>query len=242
VREFLEGVRLQWQLLTLTPMTIISACIGPAAYSLIIATQTGVSDAALVVGTGALGLWQVMLTMSLLAIMQERRFGTLPLLTISPTPVWLPLAGRMAGALLQGLLALPLAYVWIRVVLGNSPFGSLWLAAAAVVILVGGLASLVCGLMGFLARHRFAAGMTNGAAGVVVLISALFIPVSALPGALALVAKAFPAAWGMTALRSGATVDLAVGAAVELPWLVGALVYLQRTEAYLRRHPDAQLL
>ncbi len=69
-------------------------------------------DAAIfvVVGSGMSGLWSSLIFISASSIDNERWDGTLEMMVIAPTPLWVPTAGTNMANVLQSLLSMVAAY------------------------------------------------------------------------------------------------------------------------------------
>lgn len=232
------GFVMQMKLVALTPLSVILAALTPLTVGLIAISRIGHPDTALVVGVAAAGVWDSLLFQCLMASLQERGFGTLPLLVGAPRPLVLPMAGRLLAGAFQALVAFPLTWGFIYAVWGDLPLGHFWLTTGAIGVMLVGFAGMAVFVMGLLARFRFFAGMTNGLFQAVVVLAGLLVPLAQIPAS-GVFSRILGPAYAMEALRTGDAGQLAAGALVSLVWLALGLLYLHRAEAAMRRNTSA---
>jgi ABC-2 type transport system permease protein len=98
------------------------------------------------IGSGLAGLWSTLLFGSGNAITGERWTGTLELIVVTPTPVWMIVFGKSLGVILQSLLSMVVSYV-----LGSLIFGYPLIIAQPIeffiVLFIGLLSFIAFGLM-----------------------------------------------------------------------------------------------
>lgn len=247
MRAVLAGMTVQMALVAVTPFVVIDILLQPLVYGLIVGSQIDRPDVTLMVGIAFFGVWGAVITQGALAVVLERQWRTLEFAVASPTSSGLPLAGKVLAAALNGLLAIPGAWLLIALAWDVPTSVGIGQVAAAIAVGVGGFIGLGMLLVGFLARHRFFAGMLNGLYDVLAVLACLFVPAALLPGVLDSVSWLLGPRWAMEALRvsasgGGGWNELAIGAGASLCAIAVGVAYLMRYENALRRHPEALLL
>jgi ABC-type multidrug transport system permease subunit len=236
-RSILAGFTSQMRLSGLSPLSIISSALTPLTYGVAIISGFGEPSGALLLGCAGAAIWGSLQVQGTLVIIQERAWGTLQMLTISPTPIWAPLIGRLTAVTCQAMAAIPGVLLAIMILFGGvrdirpGP----WIAA--LMILTVGLAGMSLVLMGALARYRYAAGMVNGLFGTVLLIGGFFVPLSGLPTPIQQVGYLLPSSWALAAVRENTTdpsLELLTAVLVTAAWVTAGAAYLSSAQRRLR--------
>lgn len=236
-RSILAGFTSQMRLSGLSPLSIISSALTPLTYGIAIISGFGEPSGALLLGCAGAAIWGSLQVQSCVVIIQERIWGTLQMLTISPTPIWAPLSGRLAAVTCQALAAIPVVLLTITILFGGVRDMRLGPWSVALTILTVGLVGMSLLLMGALARYRYAAGMVNGLFGAVVLLGGFFIPLSVLPTPIRQVGYLLPSSWALAATRENMAdpaFELLLAAVIATAWLVAGAAYLSSAQRRLR--------
>jgi ABC-type multidrug transport system permease subunit len=238
LRSIIAGFTSQMRLSGLSPLSITSSALSPLTYGIAIISGFGKPSGTLLLGCAGAAVWGSLQVQSTLVIVQERSWGTLQMLAISPVAIWAPLIGRLTAVTCQALIALPgilLAIVLLFGGAGNIQPG--WWGAA-LTILIAGLVGMCLVLMGALARYRYAAGMVNGLFGTVLLLGGFFVSPSALPAPIHQFGYLLPSSWALAATRENATgpaIRLGVAALIAGIWLTAGIAYLSSAQRRLRK-------
>jgi hypothetical protein len=242
MNAILAGFRVQLGQTALTPLMLLEAVLEPVVYGLLVTASIGRPTMATLVGVGFVGIWGAVISAGAFAVVRDKHMRTLELTLAAPSPIGAPLAGVIVAGILNGLVAIPVAWGIIALV-WSFPAGDLALAAAA--LAVGSLGFLAYGLVlaGLLARHRFFAGMLTGAYDVVAVLACFFVPASFLPGPLNAFSAVFGARWALEGVRAGSDGwgRVGLGLCVSLVTLGLAVLYLQRLDRSIRAQPEGML-
>lgn len=237
-RCMLSGFRAQMLESGLSPLAVVSAALSPVAYGIVVIAGYGRPTGALLLGCVGAGIWGSLYQQGTIIVVQERQWGTLQSLAASPSPIAIPVLGRLLAASCQALAAIPVIALVVAALFGGihqfEP--SLWLAALGILTL--GIVGMALLLAGALARYRYSAGMVNGLFGIVVLLGGFFLPLSALPAVLRAIGSVLPTALAVQAVRPAAPhpwLDLLGAGVLSLAWLTAGGWYLSEAQRRLRR-------
>lgn len=239
MRAVAVGFTNQFRVAALDPLAMLADLVTPLVFGVIALAESGRPDFALVAGVGMAGAWEALLVQLIFVMVTERDAGTLEVISASPTPLAWPLAGRLAGALVQALPALPVAYLLVVLGWGAPNIGSPLLAASGVLVLLLGFAAIGLVLTAAMSVSRYYDGMLNGLFPVTVLLGGLLVPLSVLPAYAHGLALALPPSWAMLALREHSWPALLVGLAVCAAWYLAGFTLIGRAERWLRLRPDS---
>ncbi|RSM61968.1 hypothetical protein DMB66_23175 [Actinoplanes sp. ATCC 53533] len=224
-----------------SPMAIFSTLAMPCVFGFIIhsnATAGGkdvglMSD--LAVGSAGIGMLDSIIVLVVFSLMGEKQWKTLQAALGSPQGLTPVILGRLSGIALQSLTALPGTLILLVVLWGvDDSFD--WGRWAVGGVLLAFATAAVAGLLAVvILRFPFSSGMTNGLTGLVLAISALLVPRSALPSGLREISLFLPQAHVMGWVRGGSWNELAV--AVALTAIYGGIVaaLIRRVEFVARR-------
>lgn len=244
MKAFGLAIQTQFTLLALTPLVLLDILLTPIVYGILVTSGIGQPDAATTLGAGFIGLWGTVVTQAGLAIAFDKQWRTLDLQIIAPTPISVPITGRIMTAVLQGLVAIPITWLTISLIWEFPTTASFQLVAAAA--LIGSLGFLGLGLLlaALLVRYRYFAGMVNGLQDTVALLAGFFVPIAVLPVAVQIPGFLFGPRWALEAVRhtqtvGSASLSLLVGFFVSLFTISIAFLYLSRLETKVRHNPEA---
>ncbi|NEB74305.1 ABC transporter permease [Streptomyces sp. SID14478] len=211
---FARALRDQLRMHATSPMAIFSTLAMPCVFAFIVnRNATGSEHVAgmnsgLAVGTAGVGMLDSIIVLVVVSMMGEKKWKTLYAALGSPGSLVPVVLGRLAGTALQSLTALPGTLVILAVMwgIGEAFDWVRWIVGG--VLLAASTASLV-GLLGFaVLRYPYSAGMTNGLTGLVMALSALIVPQSALPGPVAKLAMLLPQSHAMAWVRGGNSIQV----------------------------------
>lgn len=237
---FVRAVVDQLRMHATSPMAIFSTLAMPCVFAYVVHADatSGFSHKTttdMATGSAGIGILDSIIVLVLFSLFGEKQWKTLYAALGSPGGLVPVVLGRLAGTALQSLTALPGTLVVLGLLFGidgGFDWGR-WLVGG--VLLSFATASMI-GLLGFaVLRFPFSAGMTNGLTGLVMALSALLVPESALPAPVRVLAQLVPQSHVMAWVRGAGPGQLLV--AVVLTGFFCALVVLavQRLEKTVRR-------
>lgn len=229
----------QLRMNALRPMAVFSALGLPAVFVLVISSsaQRGAGGATteIAVGSAGIGMLHSIITMVVLGLLGEKQWKTLYAALGSPLGLVPVVLGRLAGIAVQSLVALP-AMVLLSALMFDVNRGFAWTRWLVGGMLLAFATVSVVGLLGFVVlRLPYSPGMTNGILGLLVALSALVVPLSALPGPVRLVAVVLPQAHAMAWVRSGATSEALAAFGLAIGYCGLIVIALHRLEWITRR-------
>src|SRR4051812_42613646 len=104
------GFRVQIGQMALTPLMLLEAVLEPVVYGIVVTAQIGEPTMPTLVGVAFVGLWGAVISAGGFAIVKDKHLRTLELVLATPTPIGAPLAGMIAAGILNGLVAVPVAW------------------------------------------------------------------------------------------------------------------------------------
>jgi ABC-2 type transport system permease protein len=159
-------------------------------------------------------------------VVEELNAGTMEQTHLSPLPAWLLSLGRLASAIVQGLLATLLLGAGYLIALGAAVDVQLplrWQALVPAVLLVVDVAGFALLLGGLALQVPTLGAVTHVLLSLVMLVNGAFVPISAFPDWLQALARLAPTALGVEATRAvlldGQPLQ-AAWADQRLPWLL----------------------
>ncbi len=199
----------QFRSQAISPLSLLAALAMPFVLAFVVhGFAGGATDPARAVGIAGVGMLNAVVVDQLVALTSEKRWRTLTVAMASPQGMVRVVFGRLIGVGLQSLISLPGTLVFLVAIWGLVP-GFDWLRW-----LVGGVCLAVTttaavGLLGyFLLRYPFSPGATNGLAGILIALSALLVPASALPDGVRPISWLVPSSHVMTWVGGGGTGQL----------------------------------
>ncbi|MEV7726868.1 hypothetical protein AB0P15_19235 [Streptomyces sp. NPDC087917] len=212
-----------------SPMAVFSTLAMPCVFAFIVhanasggAARDTTGDMA--VGSAGIGMLDSIIVLVVVSLMGEKQWKTLYAALGSPGGLVPVVLGRLTGTAVQSLTALPGTLI-ILVLLFGLGDGFDWVRWSVGGVLLAFSTASVVGLLGFaVLRYPYSAGMTNGLTGLVMALSALIVPQSALPGPVQKIALVIPQSHVMAWVRGGGTGELL--AALALTGLFCGLVVL----------------
>ncbi|MFI2642828.1 hypothetical protein [Streptomyces sp. NPDC018610] len=223
-----------------SPMAIFSTLAMPCVFAFVIhanATSGFSHDTTgdMAVGSAGIGMLDSIIVLVLFSMLGEKQWKTLNAALGSPGGLVPVVLGRLTGTALQSLTALPGTLIVLGLLFGID--GSFdWVRWLVGGVLLAFATASVIGLLGFaVLRFPFSAGMTNGLTGLIMALSALIVPQSALPAPVRKLALIMPQSHVMAWIRGAGPERLL--AAVLLTGFFCALVVLavHRLENTVRR-------
>jgi hypothetical protein len=241
VRTFLRAAADQLRMQALSPLAILATLAMPCVFAFVVHSDMTTSRASgglpgdIAVGSAGIGMLDSIIVLVVFSLLGEKRWKTLYAALGSPGGLVPVVIGRLTGIVVQSLTALPgtivvLALLWG--INGSFPWGR-WLVGG---LLLAPATGAVVGLLAVaVLRFPYSAGMTNGLVALVIALSALIVPQSALPGPVQKIALLLPQAHIMYWVRGGPASAIAVAVLLTLGY--GALVVLlvRRVENTARR-------
>jgi hypothetical protein len=186
------------------------------------------------VGSAGIGMLDSIIVLVVVSLMTEKQWKTLHPALGSPSGMTPVVLGRLTGAAAQSLVALPGTFVILALLWGiDEHFAwTRWIAGGVALAIS---TAAVVGLLAFaVLRFTYSAGMTNGLTSLIMALSALIVPQSALPAPVRAVASILPQSHVMAWVRGGDPAQLFLAAA--LTTVYGALIVLSiRRVEYLAR-------
>ncbi|MCX4692831.1 ABC transporter permease [Streptomyces sp. NBC_01408] len=238
---FVRALTDQLRMHASSPMAVFSTLAMPCVFAFVVHANASGGGAArettgdMAVGSAGIGMLDSIIVLVVVSLMGEKQWKTLYAALGSPGGLVPVVLGRLTGTAVQSLTALPGTLVILVLLfgLGDGFDWTRWLIGG--VLLAFSTASVV-GLLGFaVLRYPYSAGMTNGLTGLVMALSALIVPQSALPGPVQKLAFVIPQSHVMAWVRGGGTGELL--AALALTGVFCGLVVLavRRLELIARR-------
>ncbi|TDD07744.1 ABC transporter permease [Nonomuraea deserti] len=205
-RAAIDQIRTQ----AVSPMSLLAALAMPAVFAFILYSHTAThTDAATAVGIAGIGMLNAVIVDLLVSLSGEKRWKTLYPALSSPGGLIPLVVGRLVGVAVQSLISLPGTLLMLTLIWGMSPnfdwsrwfLGGLCLAVATTALV---------GLLSYsLLRFPSSPGMTNGLTGVLIALSTLLVPSTALPPFMQPIAWLVPQSHVMAWVHGGAVAELA---------------------------------
>jgi len=242
----LAAFRVHLRVAAITPLAMVFALLTPLVYGIIVASGSGRPGIAVIVGTGLAGMIGTIIPQSVITILQERTWLTLEQVALSQVGTATILVGRLLAMTAHALAGLPVAWLVIVLLFGPVHVPSPGQVLASIAVSAGGFLAVSLLIVGLLARRRYYAGMPNGLLPLLLLLSGVFVPASALPWWLALPSRLLAPTWAMEGLRRleagrQAWPDIGIGAAVSVVTIALGVLYLRRLDHHMRTSPEAYL-
>ncbi|KMS72067.1 hypothetical protein ACM01_24650 [Streptomyces viridochromogenes] len=238
---FLRSAADQLRMHAKSPMSTFMAVAFPCAFAFVIRSNAAEGHrsaeltADLSVGTAGIGMLDAIIVMVVFSLLGEKQWKTLYAALGSPGGLVPVVLGRLGGIVVQSLIALPGTFVVLALFWGiDSGFAwGRWLVGG--VLLALATASVVGLLAVAVLRFPYSAGMTNGLTGLLMALSALIVPQSALPGPVRAAAFVLPQSHVMAWVRDGALGDIAAAVLLTVCYAVLVVLLVHRLEAAVRR-------
>ncbi|GAA5044968.1 ABC transporter permease [Streptomyces similanensis] len=238
---FARAVVDQLRMHATSPMAIFSTLAMPCVFAFVVHANAtdGFSRRTtgdMAVGSAGIGMLDSVIVLLLFSLLGEKQWKTLYAALGSPGGLVPVVLGRLTGTALQSVTALPGTLIVLGLLFGIDD-GFDWVRWLVGGVMLSFATASVIGLLGFaVLRFPFSAGMTNGLTGLVMALSALIVPQSALPAPVQKLAMIMPQAHVMSWIRGAGPEQLLE--AVALTGFFCALVVLavQRLETTVRRN------
>jgi len=225
------GAVLHLRVSALTPMAVVSSSLTPVGMGLLLcagAADRGVAGQQLV-SIAFIAVWGTMLVQSVIAVVQERNWGTMAMLATTPSGIALPLLGRVFAAAVHGLLSAAVVLLVLLPLVSTTDV--LGLGLVTLVIALVGYAGVTLAIVSWIVRHRYASGGVNGLFELILLFSGAFVAMSALPAGLRPVGYLFPS----VRVADASAGTLAVQLLVSVAWLAAGLLLLTGASNSVRK-------
>ncbi|MFF9018212.1 ABC transporter permease [Streptomyces sp. NPDC014870] len=225
-----------------SPMAVFSTLAMPCVFAFIVHSSakngSGPSETTsdMAVGSAGIGMLDAIIVLVVFSLMDEKQWKTLYSALASPGGLVPVVLGRLTGIAAQSLTALPGTFVILALLWGiDGGFSwGRWLVGGVVLAFA---TSAVVGLLGFaVLRYPYSAGMTNGLTGLVLALSALIVPQSALPGPVRAVSLLLPQSHAMSWVRGGSWTELLSAVALTAVYCGLVVLSVRRVEQVARRH------
>lgn len=232
-RAAVDQLRMQ----ALKPIALLSGLGLPCVYAYLLhGFRGGRTDAELAVGIAGLGILDALVVLVALGLLSEKGWKTLQPALGSPGGLAPLVLGRLLGMGIQSLLSIPGTLAFLFAMWGIAP-GFAWGRWLAGTLLLAAALTSVTGLLGYVVlRFPFSPGMTNGIVGLVLSLSALLAPVSALPAVLRPIAWVLPQTQVMAWVRGGAATHLIYAGALTVVAATAVVLAVRLLERSVRRH------
>ncbi|MEU1476222.1 hypothetical protein ACFYZ8_20135 [Streptomyces sp. NPDC001668] len=191
----------------LVSVLLVPAALATVAVLLQRSSGAAVPMARLLTGAGLSSLWGSLLATAMFSLRRERDwFGTLPLISVVPTPIPVVLGGYLAAEAVLCLGAVVVGLVTGCLWLGAVPAGVSWgLLVPGVVLTALVAAASVTPLIPLVMRWPVLTQSINGLEYPMVILAGFLVPVSALPDAVRPVSVLLPPYWALEAVGAAAT-------------------------------------
>ena len=227
------GAVLHLRVSALTPMAVISSSLTPVGMGILLcagATDRGV-DGQRVISIAFIAVWGTMLVQSVIAVVQERNWGTMRMLATTPSGIAIPLLGRVLAAAVHGLVS-AVAVLLVLLALVSTTGGDLLTPRLlALLFVLVGYAGVTLVIVSWIVRHRYASGGVNGLFELVLLFSGAVVAVASLPAGLRPVGYVFPSVRIVHATPAALAGQVLVSSA----WLAVGLLLLTGASNSVRR-------
>ncbi|WP_440557499.1 hypothetical protein ACSP97_12375 [Streptomyces sp. SCPE 10] len=222
-----------------SPMAIFSTLAMPCVFAFVVHANATrgfsrhtTSDMA--VGSAGIGMLDSIIVLVLFSMMGEKQWKTLYAALGSPGGLVPVVLGRLTGTAVQSLTALPGTLLVLGLLFGvDGGFDwTRWLVGG---VLLSFATASVIGLLGFVVlRFPFSAGMTNGLTGLIMALSALIVPQSALPAPVRKVALIVPQSHVMAWIRGAGADQLLATVGLTAVFCALVVIAVQRLEKTVR--------
>jgi ABC-type multidrug transport system permease subunit len=227
----------QLRMQALSPLSLLSGVALPCVFAYILHSyRGGRTDAELAVGIAGLGILDALVVLITLGFLSEKGWRTLQPALSSPVGIAPVVLGRLLGMGIQSLLSIPATLLFLVAMWGLAPRFD-WSAWLFGTILLAVATTAVMGLLGFVVlRFPFSPGMTNGLVGLVLSLSALMAPVSALPSALRWLSWVLPQSHVMAWVRGEGSGHLILACGLSVVAAAAVAASIRLLERSARRH------
>lgn len=225
-----------------SPMAVFGTLALPCVFAFIVQTSradgpggSGVTtDVA--VGTAGVGVLDSAILLVVISLLGEKQWKTLYAALGSPGGMAPVVLGRLTGIAVQTVVAVPGTLAVLALLWGlDTGFDwSRWLIGG---VLLTVATTAVVGLLAVaVLRLPYSSGMVNGLTGLVLALSALLVPQSALPGPVRALAQLMPQAYVMSWVRGGSGIDLVVAIGLTIACAAVVVLLVRRVEHSVRRY------
>lgn len=241
-RTFPRAVLDQLRMHATSPMAVFGTLALPCVFAFIVQTSraegTGASGVTtdVAVGSAGIGVLDSAILLVVISLLGEKQWKTLYAALGSPGGMVPVVLGRLTGIAVQTLVAVPGTLAVLALLWGlDSGFDwSRWLIGG---VLLTVATTAVVGLLAVaVLRLPYSSGMVNGLTGLVLALSALLVPQSALPGPIQTLTLLMPQAYVMDWVRGGSGVNLVVALGLTLAVAAVVVLLVRRVEHSARRH------
>ncbi|MFH8588711.1 ABC transporter permease [Streptomyces celluloflavus] len=212
LRAFSSAVRHHVLAYGLRQARLVSAVLVPAALStvsVLMQRSSGaeVPMARLLSGAGLSSLWGSLLATAMFSLRRERDwFGTLPLVSIAPTPLPVLIGGYLVAESVLSLAAVAVGLGTGCLWLGGIPPHINWLALVPSLVVVAlSAASVASLLVPLVMRWPALTQSINALEYPLVILAGFLVPVSALPQQVSYISVLLPPYWALEAVGHAAT-------------------------------------
>jgi ABC-type polysaccharide/polyol phosphate export permease len=237
VRSIVDQLRLH----ATSPMAIFSTLAMPCVFAFVVHTNMAAGAASrdvtsdMAVGSAGIGMLDAIIVLVVISLMGEKQWKTLHAALGSPSGLVPVVLGRLTGTAIQSLTALPGTLLILVLFLGVDGNFSWFRWLVGGVVLAVATASVV-GLLGFaILRFPYSAGMTNGLTSLVLALSALLVPQSALPGPVQRISLLLPQSHVMDWVRGASLTELLVSLGLTVVYSILIVLLIRRIEYLARR-------
>ncbi|WP_433498660.1 hypothetical protein ACQP1K_27925 [Sphaerimonospora sp. CA-214678] len=238
---FLRSAVDQFRMHATSPIAILSTLALPCVFAFVIhssrAGSTGPTGTTsdLAVGSAGIGILDSAIVLVVLSLLGEKQWKTLYAALGSPGGMVPLVLGRLTGIAVQTLVTVPGAFVVLILIWGLDD-GFAWGRWLVGGVLLAVSTTAVVGLLAVaVLRLPYSSGMVNGLTGLIMALSALVVPQSALPESVQVLAQSMPQAHVMTWVRGGSAGSLATAVALTVGYAVVVVLLLRRVEYSARR-------
>lgn len=160
----------------------------------------------LMIGAGLMGMWSAILFGSGTAIKNQRMLGTLEFLLGAPKRFALIIAPMTSATSVFGASAIAGTCLWGALIFG-ADFRPSNLPGMVVAAVITALSMSAFGLLlaALFVQVRRAESLASPMLAPLWMLSGIFFPVTAMPGLLQPLGRAFPISWGADAIRAAST-------------------------------------
>lgn len=194
---------------------------------LVAAQHRAVSPLYIAIGSGLAGMWSAMLFGGSTIVRTDRWLGTLEYEVASPAPLLLLFAGRMLGIAVLSVAGMVTTVATVALTQGGLRTESIGLALLAGLVSLGAMWAAALMIAPLAVLSPAAQQMLNGLEYPIYIIGGFLFPISLLPDALAVLARALPPYWIARTTYGAAHGDLAelgVGWLIEVVYAVASLM------------------
>ena len=233
------AILVQLRILALTPTSLVTSYLTPLALAAVIMSLYGRPTGALVVGTVAAAIWNTLLLQSFFIVSQERAWGTMELLATTPAGLVASMLGRLIGAVVQAIVAIPFT-LGLSLAAGGVPALGPWtLVLASLAVILTGLTGAAFLHMALIIRYRSYTAFINGVFPLSIVFMGFFTPTERMPLGIGTIGRALAPTWAMDAIRQTSWQPLIMGAVTAGALLVAAAWYVSHLRQWIKNSPSA---